>query len=46
MIPWTAFEHVERLEHVCEIVLNSGVQHPTRERQLEYCELTAGVEVK
>tara|TARA_R110002020_G_scaffold29001_1_gene91813 strand:- start:29909 stop:30517 length:609 start_codon:yes stop_codon:yes gene_type:complete len=24
--PWTAFEHIERLEHICQIVLNSGVR--------------------
>lgn len=24
--PWTAFEHVERLDHICEIVLKSGVK--------------------
>ena len=24
--PWDAFEHVERLEHICQIVLNSGVR--------------------
>lgn len=23
--PWSAFEHIERLEHICEIVLKSGV---------------------
>lgn len=23
--PWEAFEHIERLEHICEIVLASGV---------------------
>jgi L-fuculose-phosphate aldolase len=23
--PWSAYEHVERLNHICEIVLNSGV---------------------
>jgi len=23
--PWDAFEHVERLEHICQIVLQSGV---------------------
>lgn len=23
--PWGAFEHIERLEHICEIVLKSGV---------------------
>ena len=22
--PWDAYEHIERLEHVCEIVLKSG----------------------
>lgn len=26
--PWSAFEHVERLEHICEIVLKSGVRPP------------------
>jgi len=24
--PWSAFEHVERLDHICEIVLASGVK--------------------
>jgi len=24
--PWDAFEHIERLEHICQIVLNSGVR--------------------
>ena len=24
--PWNAFEHIERLEHICQIVLNSGVR--------------------
>ena len=24
--PWSAFEHVERLDHICEIVLKSGVK--------------------
>lgn len=23
--PWTAFEHIERLEHICQIVLASGI---------------------
>lgn len=23
--PWTAFEHIERLDHICEILLKSGV---------------------
>jgi L-fuculose-phosphate aldolase len=27
--PWDAFEHVERLNHICEIVLASGVKPPT-----------------
>jgi len=26
--PWSAFEHVERLNHICEIVLASGVKPP------------------
>lgn len=26
--PWSAYEHVERLDHICEIVLKSGVQPP------------------
>lgn len=25
MSPWDAFEHIERLEHICQIVLASGV---------------------
>jgi L-fuculose-phosphate aldolase len=24
--PWDAYEHIERLEHICEIVLNSGIK--------------------
>lgn len=24
--PWDAFEHIERLEHICKIVLSSGVR--------------------
>ena len=28
--PWDAYEHVERLEHICEIVLKSG-KSPTRQ---------------
>ena len=27
--PWSAYEHVERLDHVCEIILKSGVRPPT-----------------
>lgn len=26
--PWDAFEHIERLEHVCQIVLSSGAKAP------------------
>jgi len=26
--PWSAYEHVERLDHICEIVLKSGVKPP------------------
>ena len=26
--PWAAFEHIERLEHICQIVLVSGVRKP------------------
>ncbi len=26
--PWAAYEHVERLDHICEIVLKSGVIKP------------------
>ena len=32
--PWTAYEHIERLDHICEIVLKSGVKptpKPTQE---------------
>ena len=25
--PWDAYEHIERLEHICEIALKSGVTH-------------------
>ena len=24
--PWRAFEHIERLEHICQMVLASGVR--------------------
>jgi L-fuculose-phosphate aldolase len=27
--PWAAYEHVERLDHICEIVLKSGVTGST-----------------
>ena len=26
--PWEAFEHIERVEHICQIVLASGVYSP------------------
>ena len=26
--PWDAFEHIERVEHICKIVLASGIQPP------------------
>ena len=29
--PWSAYEHIERLDHICEIVLKSGVRPPQRE---------------
>jgi hypothetical protein len=29
--PWAAYEHIERLEHICEIVLKSGVRPNNRE---------------
>ena len=28
--PWAAYEHIERLDHICEIVLKSGVRKPAR----------------
>jgi len=28
--PWEAFEHIERVEHICQIVLTSGVQPPEK----------------
>ena len=32
--PWDAFEHIERLEHICEIVLRSG----KKPRAYQYCD--------
>ena len=29
--PWEAFEHIERVEHICQIVLTSGVEPPESE---------------
>ena len=31
--PWSAFEHVERVEHICKIVLLSGVKPPSSEKK-------------
>ncbi|MEO5956455.1 MAG: class II aldolase/adducin family protein [Nitrospiraceae bacterium] len=28
--PWAAYEHIERLDHICEIVLKSGVRRTMR----------------
>jgi L-fuculose-phosphate aldolase len=28
--PWAAYEHIERLDHICEIVLKSGVRPEQR----------------
>jgi ribulose-5-phosphate 4-epimerase/fuculose-1-phosphate aldolase len=33
--PWDAYEHIERLEHICEIVLKSG-KKPTPEQYCNY----------
>ena len=32
--PWEAYEHVERLEHGCQMVLASGVGHAASARTL------------
>ena len=29
--PWDAYEHIERLEHICEIILRSGMKPPDLE---------------
>ena len=31
--PWNAFEHIERVEHICKIVLLSGVKPPSSEKK-------------
>lgn len=31
--PWEAFEHIERVEHICQIVLASGVKPNTKQKQ-------------
>jgi ribulose-5-phosphate 4-epimerase/fuculose-1-phosphate aldolase len=33
--PWDAYEHIERLEHICEIVLKSG-KKPNSEQYCDY----------
>lgn len=38
--PWTAYEHMERLEHVCEIALRSGVTPEEVSRRHELGEMT------
>ena len=30
--PWAAYEHIERLDHICKIVLISGVGPPAASR--------------
>ena len=32
--PWDAFEHIERLEHICQIILLSGVRPPVKTRYI------------
>ena len=32
--PWDAYEHIERLEHICEIALKSGVSPKTKSRNI------------
>jgi len=34
--PWDAYEHIERLEHICEIVLKSGVQPYEKKFKCQY----------
>ena len=34
--PWDAYEHIERLEHICEIVLSSGIKPPGSETFVGY----------
>ena len=34
--PWDAYEHIERLEHICEIVLKSGVQPYEKKFQYQH----------
>tara|TARA_Y100000593_G_scaffold94629_1_gene194751 strand:- start:3419 stop:4084 length:666 start_codon:yes stop_codon:yes gene_type:complete len=34
--PWDAYEHIERLEHICEIVLRSGRRPPGSETYVGY----------
>ena len=30
--PWAAYEHIKRLDHICKIVLKSGVRPPATSR--------------
>ena len=34
--PWDAYEHIERLEHICEIVLKSGVKPYEKNFKCQY----------
>ena len=34
--PWDAYEHIERLEHICEIVLKSGVRPDEKKFKCSY----------
>ena len=38
--PWEAYEHIERLDHICEILLASGVSPSEVERRHELGEMT------
>jgi len=38
--PWEAFEHIERVEHVCKIVLLSGVKPPVNVSKKRFSFLT------
>lgn len=31
--PWSAYEHVERLDHICEIILRSGLEPPNKVKE-------------
>ena len=40
--PWTAYEHIERLDHICEILLLSGVTPEEVERRAARGEMHPG----